>query len=112
MLPAWGTGPGLNEPGHVAWRVGRARERSYSPNMSARTALTWGRLFHVNIARGAKPFSFSAPDDGPSIAFGSANGGFVRIDRATFKGSARHSDVGAAVGDVKRTFEVGAFGGI
>jgi outer membrane protein len=65
-------------------------------------------LFHVNIARGANPFRFGAPDDSTGIAVVSKNG-FSFGPAANIEGSRKNSDVGAAVGKVKRTFEAGAF---
>jgi outer membrane protein len=65
-------------------------------------------LFHINIARGANPFSFGAPDDSASIAVVSKNG-FSFGPAANVEGSRKNSDVGAPVGRVKTTFEAGAF---
>lgn len=66
-------------------------------------------LFHVNIARGTNEFRFTAPDDSPGIAISSANGLSFGVV-GNIEGRRKASDVGAPVGDVKRTFEVGAFG--
>jgi outer membrane protein len=65
-------------------------------------------LFHVNIARGANPFSFGAPDDSPSISVISSDG-FSLGPAGNIEGRRRESDVGAPVGNVARTFEVGGF---
>ncbi|HWU92728.1 MAG TPA: MipA/OmpV family protein [Sphingomicrobium sp.] len=65
-------------------------------------------LFHVNTARGADPFRFSAPDDGPGVAVLSANG-FSFGPSINLQGRRKESDVGAAVGNVGRTLELGGF---
>jgi outer membrane protein len=65
-------------------------------------------LFHVNLARGAKPFAFGAPDDSPSIALVSKHGFFFGA-AGNIEGRRENSDVGAPVGSVSRTFEAGAF---
>lgn len=67
-----------------------------------------GPLFHVDIAHGTKEFRFSAPDDGPAIALRSAHGLSFGL-AGNIERKRKASDVGAPVGDVKRTFEVGAF---
>ena len=65
-------------------------------------------LFHVNIARGTKQFSFGAPDDSPSIAILSKNG-FALGPAGNIEGRRKQSEVGAPIGSVPRTFEAGAF---
>lgn len=65
-------------------------------------------LFHINTARDGNEFSFSAPDDAPSIAVLSTDG-FSFGPAANIEARRRQSDVGAPVGSVARTFEVGAF---
>ncbi len=65
-------------------------------------------LFHVNIARGANPFGFGAPDDSAGIAVVSKDG-FSFGPAANIQGSRKNSDVGAPVGKVKTTIEAGAF---
>ncbi len=106
ILPAWGAAQ-AQENRDIRVRVGAGAQ--LQPKYVGADSTDVGPLFHVNIARGSKPFSFSAPDDGPSIAFGSANGVSFGLT-GNIQGKRKASDVGAAVGDVKRTFEVGAFG--
>lgn len=65
-------------------------------------------LFHINIARGANPFRFGAPDDSAGISVVSKNG-FSFGPAANIQGSRKNSDVGAPVGKVKTTLEAGAF---
>ena len=62
----------------------------------------------ISIARGDRPFSASAPDQ--SFGFGLfSSGGFSAGPALNIEGSRKQSDVGAPVGTVKRTIEVGAF---
>jgi len=65
-------------------------------------------LFHINTARGSNPFRFGAQDDSASIAVVSTNG-FSFGPAANLEGRRKQSDVGAPVGDVGRTIELGAF---
>ena len=65
-------------------------------------------LVNFKLARGAKQFSFSAPDDSPSIAVVSKDG-FAIGPAGNIQGRRKASDVGAPVDSVSRTFEVGAF---
>jgi outer membrane protein len=61
-----------------------------------------------SIARGTKPFAFSAPDDGFGIGLLSM-GPFRAGPAVTIQGERKDSDVGLPLGRVKRTFEVGGF---
>lgn len=65
-------------------------------------------LFHVNLARGTKEFSFGAPDDSPSVALVSKQG-FSFGPAGNIEGRRKESEVGAPVGSAPRTFEAGAF---
>jgi MipA family protein len=65
-------------------------------------------LFDLDIARGANPFKFEAPDDNFAIALVSKNG-FSFGPAANIEGRRKNSDVGAPVGKVKTTLEAGAF---
>ena len=65
-------------------------------------------LFHFKIAHGDKQFGFSAPDDGPSLGIVSSDGFKLGVT-GKIQGKRKASDVGAAVGDVKTTYEVGGF---
>ena len=65
-------------------------------------------LVDFDLARGSNPFPFEAPDD----AFGFrlvSSGGFSAGPAANLQGKRKESDIGAPVGEVKRTIEVGGF---
>ncbi|MEO7278108.1 MAG: MipA/OmpV family protein [Sphingomicrobium sp.] len=65
-------------------------------------------LFHFDSARGTNQFRFKAPDD--AIGFGLIGGrGFSAGPSINFQGKRRESDVGALVGTVPATVEVGGF---
>lgn len=106
IFPAWGAAD-AQENRDLRVRVGAGAQ--LQPKYIGADSTTVAPLFSVSIARGTNPFRFGAPDDGLSIAL-------VRDDAFAFgvtgniQGKRKSSDVGAAVGDVKRTFEVGAFG--
>ena len=61
-----------------------------------------------DLARGADPFPFEAPDDSFGIRLFS-EGGFSAGPAANVQWKRKESDVGAPVGKVKTTVEVGAF---
>lgn len=61
-----------------------------------------------SIARPDKPFSFGAPDDSLSVGL-IKTGGFSMGPAAALSQRRDDSDVGAPVGDVKRTIELGGF---
>ncbi len=65
-------------------------------------------LFDVDIARGTDPFRFEAPDDSFGIRLISGDR-FAAGPAANIQGGRKNSDVGAAVGKVPTTIEVGAF---
>ena len=65
-------------------------------------------LFDLDFARGSNPFPFEAPDDAFGIRLFS-KGGFAAGPAAGFVGKRKESDVGAPVGKVKTTIEVGGF---
>ena len=68
----------------------------------------WSPYPSFSIARGDEPFGIGAPDDNfsPKV-FGS--GGFAVGPVAALEGSRKDSEVGAPVGKVPATFELGAF---
>jgi outer membrane protein len=68
----------------------------------------WAPLWDIDIARGAKPFRFEAPDDSFGIRLISGKG-FSFGPAAHIESSRKNSDVGAPVGKIKTTFEAGAF---
>ncbi len=65
-------------------------------------------LFDLDIARGDNEFAFEAPDDSFGIRLFS-KGGFSVGPAAHIQSKRKESDVGAPVGKVKTTFEVGGF---
>jgi MipA family protein len=67
-----------------------------------------GPLWDLDLARGADPFPFEAPDDSFGIRLFS-EGGFTAGPAANVEWKRKESDVGAPVGKVKTTIEVGGF---
>ena len=68
----------------------------------------WAPYLKFSIARGDRPFGFSAPDDAFGIALLSM--GPLRAGPAVnLQGGRKDSEVGAPLGEVKRTIEVGGF---
>jgi outer membrane protein len=65
-------------------------------------------LFDIDLARGDNPFPFEAPDDSFGIRLFS-KGGFSVGPVANIQSKRKESDVGAPVGRVKTTIEVGGF---
>ena len=67
-----------------------------------------GPLFDLDFARGDNPFPFEAPDDGFGIKLFSS-GRFAAGPVANIEWKRKDSDVGAPVGKVKTTVEIGGF---
>lgn len=65
-------------------------------------------LFDFDLARGTNPFPFEAPDDAFGIALVS-EGGFKAGPAANIQSKRKESDVGAPVGRVGTTIEIGGF---
>ena len=65
-------------------------------------------LVDFDLARGSNPFAFEAPDDSFGIRLISS-GGFAAGPTVNLQGKRKESDVGAPVGRVKSTIEVGGF---
>lgn len=63
---------------------------------------------NFSVAREGERFSFGAPDDSLGVKIISS-GGFTAGPVIAVEGSRKDSDVGAGVGDVSRTVEVGGF---
>ena len=105
LLPAW-SAVDAQDNRDIRVRVGAGVQ--LRPEYVGADGTSVGPLFHVNIAKGAKPFAFSAPDDSPSIAVTSANGLSFGL-AGNYEGRRKESDVGAPVGGIKCTFEAGAF---
>jgi outer membrane protein len=105
LLPAWGAAD-AQDSRDIRVRV--AAGAQLRPEYVGADGTSVGPLFHVNLAKGTKPFAFAAPDDNPSIAVTSADGFSFGL-AGNYEGRRKESDVGAPVGGVKRTFEAGAF---
>jgi outer membrane protein len=104
-LPAW-SAAAAQDGRDIRVRVGVGAQ--LRPEFIGADGTSVAPLFHVNIARGTKEFSFGAPDDSPSIALVSKDG-FSFGPAGNITGRRKESDVGAPVGSVSRTFEAGAF---
>ena len=65
-------------------------------------------LFDFDLARGTNPFPFEAPDDNFDIRLFS-KGGFSAGPSANIQGKRKNSDLGAPVGKVATTVEIGGF---
>jgi outer membrane protein len=65
-------------------------------------------LWNFDIARGTKPFGYGVPGDSFGLPIIS-KGAFSAGPAANLRGSRKDSDVGAPVGKVPTTFEVGVF---
>lgn len=104
LVPAWSAATARDGGRRV--RVGIGAQVRPDFIGSDRSAIS--PLFHVNFARGTDEFKFGAPDDKWGISV-------VSDDRFSFgplaniESSRKDSDVGAPLGKVPRTFEVGGF---
>jgi outer membrane protein len=106
LLPAWNAAA-AQESGDIRVRAGLGAQ--LQPEFIGADKDRLAPLFHINTARGNDEFSFSAPDDSPGISLLSTDGFSFGVS-GDIQGRRRESDVGAPVGNVARTFEVGAFG--
>lgn len=105
LLPSWNAAYAQD---HEDLRVRVGLGAQVRPDFIGADSKSVRPLFHVNIARGTRPFSFGAPDDSPSIAIMSKDG-FSFGPAGNIEGRRKQSDLGAPVGSVPRTFEAGAF---
>lgn len=105
ILPAWSAAD-AQDSRDLRVRIGLGAQ--VLPEFIGADGRTVAPLVQVNVARGTNPFSFGAPDDSPSIAILS-KGGFSFGPAVNIERRRRESDVGAPVGSVSRTYEVGAF---
>ncbi len=105
ILPAW-SAASAQESNQVRVRVGVGAQ--LLPDFIGSKSSEIAPLVHFNVAHGAKPFKFSAPDDSPSIALVSS-GGFSIGPAVNLQSRRKESDVGAPVGSVGRTIEAGVF---
>lgn len=87
-------------------RVGLGAQTT--PSFIGADSNDWGIYPNFGFARGDKPFGIGAPDDNfsPKLI---GSGGFSAGPAAAIEGSRRESEVGASVGKVPTTFELGAF---
>jgi outer membrane protein len=105
VVPAWGAAEAQESP-DIRVRVGLGAQ--LQPEYIGSDSTDVSPLFHANIAHGAKEFNFGAPDDSPGIAVVSGDG-FSFGPAGNIQWKRRQSEVGAPVGNVATTFEVGAF---
>lgn len=104
-VPAW-TAATAQDASDLRVRVGIGAQ--LQPDFIGSKSTDVAPLFHINIAHGTEPFRFGAPDDSPSIALLSTDG-FSFGPAGNIERRRSQSDVGAPVGSVPRTYEVGAF---
>lgn len=105
-LPAWSAAPAQE---NRDFRVRLGLGAQVLPEYVGADQPQVAPLFDIDIARGDKQFRFEAPDDTFWIGV-IDSGGFSFGPAANIQSSRKDSDVGAAVGKVKTTFELGAFG--
>jgi outer membrane protein len=105
LLPAW-SAANAQDSSDIRVRVGLGAQ--VKPDYVGAHDKDVAPLFHVNIARGTKEFSFGAPDDSPSIGVLSTGGLSFGL-AGNIEDRRKPSDVGAPVDPIKRTFEAGAF---
>ena len=105
ILPIWGTAEAQESP-DIRVRVGLGAQ--LQPEFVGADKVDMSPLFHVNTARGTHEFSFGAPDDSPSISLVS-KAGFAFGPSANIQWKRKQSEVGAPIGNVSTTVELGAF---
>ena len=105
LLPAW-TMASAQESRDIRVRIGLGAQ--LRPEYYGGDKTEVAPLWEVDVAHDDDPFSFEAPDDGFAISL-IKEGGFSAGPTANFERSRKNSDVGAAVGKVKATFEAGVF---
>lgn len=111
ILPAWGAANAQDsgaapDSRDVRVRIGLGAQ--LQPEYLGADGATVSPLFHINTARGDHEFAAGAPDDSASLAIVRSNG-FTFGPAANLTSRRREKDVGAPVGNVGRTIEVGAF---
>lgn len=105
VVPAWGAAA-AQDSSDIRVRVGLGAR--LGPDYVGADGTTLSPLARINFARGGRPFAFSAPDDSPGIAV-ARSGGLSFGLAGKIEGRRKESEVGAAVGDIKRTFDAGVF---
>ncbi|MBV9526990.1 MipA/OmpV family protein [Sphingomonas sp.] len=117
VLPAWSAAaaqdvqypaPPATAADSDATRVRVGIGAQLQPRYVGADGTSVGPLFHVNIARHGHEFAFTAPDQSPGFELASS-GGFSVGPVVNLTGRRKESDVGALVGNVSRTVEVGGF---
>jgi outer membrane protein len=91
-----------------AWRVRIGIGAQVQPEFPGSDSLEVFPHPALSVARGDRQFGFGAPDDSPSFAL-IKTGGFSFGPAAALSQHRDESDVGAPVGDVNRTVEIGGF---
>ena len=105
LLPAW-TAAAAEDNRDFRVRLGLGAQ--VLPEYVGADHLQVAPFFDIDIARGDNQFKFEAPDDNFGIGVIDA-GGFTFGPAANIQSSRKDSDLGAAVGKVRTTFELGAF---
>jgi outer membrane protein len=105
ILPAWSAAD-AQDSRDIRVRVGLGAQ--LRPEFIGADSTSVSPLFHVNIARGTREFSFGAPDDSPGIAVVSSNG-FSFGPAGNIEGRREGSEIGAPDDTISRTLEAGAF---
>lgn len=104
-LPAW-SAVSAQDTNDIRVRIGAGAQ--LQPSFIGSKGSDVVPLFHLNTARGTHEFKFGAPDDSPSISVVSSDG-FSVGPAVNLQSRREESDVGAPVGNVRRTIDVGAF---
>jgi outer membrane protein len=105
LLPAW-TAATAQDSNDYRVRVGLGAQ--LQPDYIGADGTQVAPYWRFDLARGTNPFRFKAPDDGFGISVVSKDG-FSFGPTLNIESSRKNSDVGAPVGKVPTTFEVGAF---
>lgn len=106
IAPAWTAASAQEENRDLRVRLGLGAQ--LRPEFYGADKNEAAPLWEFDIARGDDQFSFEAPDDSFAIDLIS-EGGFSFGPAANLERSRKNKDVGANVGKVKATIEVGAF---
>lgn len=111
LTPAWSGASAQDsapDPDNNDFRVRVGLGGQFRPEFMGADDNEAAPLWDIDIARGNDPFRFEAPDDSFAIPLIS-EGGFEAGPAAAIAPKRKESDVGAPVGKVDTTFEVGAF---
>lgn len=106
LLPAWGAAS-AQENRDIRVRVGPGVQ--FRPIFQGADRIEAAPWFDFGIARGTEPFKVKTPYRGSGIGLVSS-GPFSFGPVANLQPGRKNSDVGAAVGNVATTLELGAFG--